>query len=43
MKTNKICTRCVSDTTMSDIVFDNKGICNFYKLQDDLEKEIYHY
>ena len=39
MKTNKICTRCVSDTTMSDITFDKKGVCNFCKLQEDLEKK----
>lgn len=39
MKTNKICTRCVSDTTMSDIIFDEKGVCNFCKLQEDLEKK----
>ena len=36
---NKICTRCVSDTTMSDITFDEKGICNFCKLQEELEKK----
>ena len=36
---NKICTRCVSDTTMSDITFDEKGICNFCNLQEELEKK----
>ena len=25
----KICTRCIMDTTALDIVFDDKGICNF--------------
>ena len=30
----KICTRCVSDTTMSEIEFDENGICNFCKLHD---------
>lgn len=32
-----ICTRCVSDTTIKDIVFDNQGICNFCKLHDVFE------
>ncbi len=31
---NKICTRCVSDTTMSEIEFDEKEVCNFCKLHD---------
>jgi N-acetyl sugar amidotransferase len=35
----QICTRCVSDTTMSDIVFDEKGVCNFCELQKELEKK----
>jgi len=30
----KICTRCVSDTTMSEITFDENGVCNFCKLHD---------
>ncbi len=34
MNNIKICTRCVSDTTMSEIEFDNKGICIFCKLHD---------
>lgn len=34
MTENKICTRCVSDTTMSEIEFDENGICNFCKLHD---------
>ncbi len=34
MKKNKICTRCVSDTTMSEIEFDENGVCNFCKLHD---------
>lgn len=28
------CKRCVSDTTMPDITFDENGICNFCKLHD---------
>jgi len=34
MENIKICTRCVSDTTMSEIEFDEKGVCNFCKLHD---------
>jgi N-acetyl sugar amidotransferase len=30
----QICTRCVSDTTMSEIEFDDNGVCNFCKLHD---------
>ena len=30
----KICSRCVSDTTMSEIEFDENGVCNFCKLHD---------
>lgn len=31
----KICVKCVSDTTMSEIVFDENGVCNFCKLHDE--------
>ena len=31
----RICNRCVMDTTASNIVFDDNGICNFCK---DFEK-----
>ena len=34
----KVCTRCVSDTTMHDIEFDENGICNFCKLNDEFER-----
>lgn len=30
----RICSRCVSDTTMSEIEFDENGVCNFCKLHD---------
>jgi N-acetyl sugar amidotransferase len=33
-----ICKRCVSDTTISDIVFDEQGICNLCKLHDIFEE-----
>lgn len=34
----KICSRCVSDTTMTEIVFDESGVCNFCKLHDAFVK-----
>lgn len=34
----QICTRCVSDTTMSDIVFNEHGVCNFCELHDKFEE-----
>lgn len=34
----QICKKCVSDTTMSEIVFDENGICNFCKLHDEFIK-----
>lgn len=37
--TNQICKRCVCDTTILGIVFDGKGICNFCKIHDKMEKE----
>jgi len=35
----KICTRCVMDETDPDIAFDDKGICNYCKLHDELERQ----
>lgn len=34
----KICTRCVYDTTIPDIIFDAKGVCQFCKMHDLMEK-----
>ncbi len=34
-----MCSRCLCDTTISSIRFDEKGICNFCKSHDLLEKE----
>jgi N-acetyl sugar amidotransferase len=34
----RICTRCVSDTTMHDIEFDENGVCNFCKMHDEFER-----
>ena len=38
MEKFQICTKCVSDTTIKDIVFNAKGVCNFCKLHDIFEK-----
>lgn len=35
----RICTRCISDTTIPEIEFDARGECNFCKLHDKLERE----
>lgn len=34
-----ICSRCILDTTVPEIVFDEKGICNYCKLHDVLTQE----
>lgn len=34
----QVCTRCVSDTSMGDIVFDSEGVCNFCKLHNRFEE-----
>jgi len=33
------CTRCILDTTIESIRFDQLGVCNFCKIHDELEKE----
>jgi N-acetyl sugar amidotransferase len=38
MKHNVICSKCVLDTTVPEIIFDSKGICNYCKIHDELEK-----
>jgi len=38
--TNQICTKCIMDTTISDIKFDENGVCNFCELHKALEKNI---
>lgn len=37
-----ICSRCVYDTTIPGIVFDEKGICQFCKMHDLMEKKYPH-
>jgi len=35
----KICTRCILDSTIPDITFDSDGICNYCKIHDEQEKK----
>jgi len=37
--TNQTCTKCILDTTISDIKFDESGVCNFCELHKTLEKK----
>lgn len=34
----KICSRCVSDTTIPNIRFDERGVCQFCEIHDEMEK-----
>lgn len=38
-KSTKRCTRCIIDTSVPGVVFDENGICNFCHLHDKMEKE----
>ncbi len=38
MDSLRICTRCVVDTTIPDIQFDDQGVCTLCKIHDELEK-----
>lgn len=33
---NQTCTKCVLDTTVPDITFDNKGVCQYCKIYDEM-------
>jgi len=35
----KRCTRCLLDTTVPEIVFDDKGVCQYCKIHDIQEKK----
>lgn len=37
--TEQPCTKCILDTTISDIKFDENGVCNFCELHKTLEKK----
>ena len=39
MENEKICSRCILDTTVPGIRFDERGMCNFCKMHDELEKK----
>ncbi len=39
----RICTRCIMDTTVPDIVFDNNGVCNLCKQFEQRIKKELHY
>ena len=39
-KNYKVCSRCVLDTTVSDIVFDKNGVCNYCHSYDKVIKEV---
>jgi N-acetyl sugar amidotransferase len=39
MKAYRICSRCISDTSIKGIKFDSKGVCSFCKAHDELEKQ----
>ena len=42
MSEHKICSKCVMDTTVPDIVFDENGVCNFCKDYDNrITKDLY--
>lgn len=34
----KICSRCILDSSIPGIQFDDKGVCNYCRLHDDMEK-----
>lgn len=36
---NRICSRCILDTTVPEIFFDEKGICNYCKINDEIMLE----
>jgi len=38
-KDYRICTRCIADTTIPGITFDENGICNYCKIHDKMEKD----
>jgi N-acetyl sugar amidotransferase len=35
----KICTRCILDNTVPEITYDEKGICNYCKINDEIMRE----
>lgn len=35
----RVCTRCIYDTSIPEITFDEKGVCSYCLLTDEMEKE----
>ena len=35
----KICSKCILDTTVPEIFFDNNGVCNYCKINDEIMKK----
>lgn len=43
-KSYQICTRCIMDTSDTEIVFDDKGVCSHCHTYDQLNRSLgYHY
>jgi len=38
MQENKICSRCILDSTVGDIWFDEEGVCKYCHIHDEMEK-----
>ena len=36
---NKICSKCILDSTVPEIFFDEEGVCNYCKINDEIMKE----
>jgi N-acetyl sugar amidotransferase len=43
MSIYQICSRCIMDTSIPDITFDQNGVCNFCRLYDDAVRKYIHY
>ena len=39
MNETTICSRCIMDTTVKEIKFDEQGICNFCHIHDEMEEK----
>ncbi|MFC1975126.1 N-acetyl sugar amidotransferase [Chloroflexota bacterium] len=39
MTTKRICTRCVIDTTVPGVTFDENGVCNYCKIHNSIEQD----
>jgi N-acetyl sugar amidotransferase len=43
MSVYQICSRCIMDTSVPDITFDQNGVCNFCQLYEDAVQKYIHY